>query len=179
MYTGQNTQQPNLQMVYNDPNGYHIYSDNIGNLYRQTEKGLLPCDQNGNIMQQQQAGFRQPMIQQQQYPPATTSTRNRFAATNTNINSFGTSSPKRTEQSFGSNNSIKRSMFNMDYNQSTIDPKNEVSVEDDKMFNLTVRGYKPSPGNEFMPLHDEETEYVQIIVDDVNKTYKFIIKNKE
>jgi hypothetical protein len=38
--------------------------------------------------------------------------------------------------------------------------------------------YKPLPGNEFLPLYDEEKEILRIIFDDVNKTYKYVIEKK-
>ena len=45
-------------------------------------------------------------------------------------------------------------------------------------FELTLEGYKPLPGSEFIPFYDEEKEDLDIVIDDNAKTYTFIIIKK-
>ena len=218
MYTGQNTQQPQLKLYKQGNNGYNLYIDTLTNTFwLDTPQGIMQTDQNGNPLQQNypqgygqqgyqqpmtqqgygQQGFRQPMGQpmygQQAYVPPTTSSMQRKisgAQSNQQQPMFGSYSPNTgVTTEFSGNNPLSRNMNNRQNTNTTTNNKKDFNVREvtepkaslsiDEMVNLTALGYRPTDDSTFMPFHNEVTEAVRIIVNDDDKSFKFIIEEKE
>ena len=204
---GQTMPHEGLSVAYVDPvsNTPLMWVDAGGNIWAyDNNRNFVNVDQQGNIIPN---GLRQPVMQQMQNNPygGGTSYYNGYSNQNqgypSSNRSNGYSSYNRPSQVYGGNNFGNRFNTNTNNNnmpagggskkfskfknnQQPVQQMQEQRVEqvvepEERWTNLTLNGYKPLSGNEFIPLYDEEKEYLDIVVDTENKTFNFIILKKD
>ena len=192
----------NLVPVATNQNGVPVlFQDrNSGMFYLQTQYGLVASDANGNPLQQQQQSFgynpqqQQQSFgynQQQQMMPSVGGSKygNKYGQQQQQQQTFGIGGiPNNTlpnnnvsnvTSKYGNKYGQQQQMQAAAQQQQQQQPVTNTSAQVNVVNSTYIpEGYKAQPGSEFIPLYDETTEDLDVVVDENSKTYKFIIIKK-
>ena len=192
----------NLVPVATNQNGVPVlFQDrNSGMFYLQTQYGLVASDANGNPLQQQQQQSFGYNPQQQQQQSFGYNQQQQQMMPSVGGSKYGNKyGQQQQQQTFGiggipnntlpnNNASNVTSKYGNKYGQqqqqqmqtpTQQQPANAANAQVNVVNSTYIpEGYKAQPGSEFIPLYDETTEDLDVVVDENSKTYKFIIIKK-